>query len=68
MKKSELKQMIREEMQNLNESYESKELYKVAKNHDWEYKMSVKFWNSNGEKTKTLSISKDVFNKILALL
>jgi hypothetical protein len=34
MKKSELKQMIREEMQNLNESYESKELYKVAKNHD----------------------------------
>jgi predicted nuclease of predicted toxin-antitoxin system len=34
MKKSELKSMIREEMQNLNESYESKELHKVAKNHD----------------------------------
>jgi len=69
MKRSELKNLIKEELQSLLKegSYEQSEIEAAEKDHDWTYKMGIKFFGSKNN-SKNLQLDKKQFNEIKRIL
>lgn len=68
MKKSELRKMIREELQQINEiSYEGKQILDVVKKHAPDDVLRLQVTGPNG-KTKNLNVDIDTLEKISKIL